>query len=120
MFRNYPKLPKISIAAAGGYVVGQWLYVLSGDCSGKFEKFAPESYTARVLRSGGFTIGNDRFFIQYVPEDTPSSASEPQEPESGDIPTYEGYLMPSTERRDMDRILIDSTNTFDALINYAK
>ena len=119
--KKFPFAPKMSIAIASGYVTGQWLYMKSGDCSERFQRFAPDSQMAKIFRKGGFTMGNDQFQLQYIPEDQDqdSEAEEPKETEAAPMSnTYEGYIMPSSHnRKDLEKSMFDQTNSFDLFIN---
>ena len=122
IFRKFPFAPKLSLGIATGYVTGQWLYMKSGDCSEKFERLAPDSQMAKIWRNGGFTIGNDQFQVQYIPEDVDededSKAETEKETEAPIISnTYEGYMMPSYSRKDLEKSMLDKTNSFDVLMN---
>ena len=118
IFRKFPFAPKLSLGLATGYVTGQFLYVKSGDCSEKFERQAPDSQMAKIWRKGGFTIGNEQFQIQYIEEDEDSEPEKQKETEVAPTSnTYEGYLMPSYGRKDLEKLMVDKSNSFDALIN---
>ena len=120
IFKKFPFAPKMSVAIASGYVTGQWLYMKSGDCSERFEKFAPNSQMAKIWRNGGFTIGNDQFQVQYIPEeDEVSEAEKPKEAEGAAMSnTYEGYIMPSSsDGKELEKSIFDKPNSFDVLMN---
>ena len=120
IFKKFPFAPKMSVAIASGYVTGQWLYMKSGDCSERFEKFAPNSQMAKIWRNGGFTIGNDQFQVQYIPEeDEVSEAEKPKETEGAAMSnTYEGYIMPSSsDGKELEKSIFDKPNSFDVLMN---
>ena len=45
------------------------------------------------------------------------SQSRNQESETAHLATYEGYLMPSHKMKDLERNMLDTSNTFDVLLN---
>ena len=121
VLKKYPNFPKMNLAAATGYVVGQWLYMKSEDCSEKFERFAPDSKMARLFRNGGYVMGNDQFHVEYLPESQSNGLGHQKETPKNDIPnSYEGYVMPSTRLQDIEKNMFDSSNSFDVLINKEK
>ena len=120
IIRKFPFAPKLSLGIATGYVTGQFLYVKSGDCSERFERQAPDSQMAKIWRNGGFTIGNDQFQVQYIPEeDEVSEAEKPKEAEGAAMSnTYEGYIMPSSsDGKELEKSIFDKPNSFDVLMN---
>jgi len=101
---SFPRLPKSLLGSVLGYILGQYLYVKSGDCPLRFQKYDAEGQISRLLRG------------EELDEPVCQSC---QTQGSLDVSDFQDYVLPMPESGDRDleaRIRATWTNSFQPYV----
>jgi len=87
---TYPRLPKILLGTVLGYIAGQWVYVYSKDCPGRFIQFAPEGEIAKRLQG------------QYLCKDCAEKSNMDVQPHN-EVVDMDDYVIPSDDLAELEK-----------------
>jgi len=91
-----PMAPKIIVGGTLGYIIGNWIYLKSKDCSDRFIKFAPHGKIARILRYDDTLLSSEVFQENNVILDHENALEGYSIPEY-DLETIEKHIRSNIE-----------------------